>query len=1413
MLYRLFEKTARDHAQKTALVYGATRISYESLLQQVRCFAANLISSRVNPEDCVVLMLPNCPSFVVAMFAGLARGATLLPLNRALKDEALAVYLTDAQPLQVICGQEDETRVRRLIVDNCPEADLCAVPDNTLFQGETEVDLPPDEGRALYLYTSGSEGYRKRVCRTRENLYYESMNFVTSARLTSADTVACLVPLYHSYGLGNGLLAAIGSGATLVLLAPVYEQARVVEVPFVARCRDVLELLEREQVRLLVAVAYQYDALAQVPDDGHSPRRLDKIRWAVSSGGRLPLAVFEAFLERFAVPVRQLYGSTETGSVSMNLTVGSEFRPELVGPGLDRVEILIRDEAGRDLPAGKVGMVYIASPVLPQGGYDAMPEATAAAFHDGVYRTGDMGLLDKQGNLRIMGRKQTFIETGGYKVDPKKVEDVLARHPDIKRAVVFGLNARHLGQVVKAVVEGPAELSQAEVLAYCSEHLASYECPRFVDIRDKLPRDALGKIVKEALVGGTSERETAASNFVLDPGRRGSPDQMVWRISQGREPGKGEVLVQVLAVGLSFLDAQKLSVPESAEKNGRTHDGPGSGCCGRILALGPDVGDRVAGDLAVGDEVVMLHPGCLAGQLCVPAALVAPKPSCLSVEQAAALPFPYMTAHHALTRVAQLKPEERLLIYAAPGGLGLAAVQVGHHLGATVFASADKQETRDHLDGLQGVEVVDSSNPDFKGELATEWGRQGLDVVLNSLSGAYIAKGLNLLRNGGRFVELGQADYRADNQLGLKPFLRGLSFSLVDLPGMVAYAPEQVGALLREVTALADAGVYRPRIDWDVPASEIRTAFNHLLTGTQIGNVVVDLRDRDLQLAPEHAEPAKQVTPLVTRLGFYHPDRRLEALRGTIRGEIGRILRRTTEELPLDESFRAMGLDSLSTIVLQNRLSELCDLNLSVVFIWEHPTIDQLSAAVLARLDFDDAAVPQKRMDRRRGPRRSKRDRRAKSQVSGFSLYAEPIAVVGIGCRLPGGVDSPESFWDLLLSGRDPIGPVPAERGPEAWKTRDGRPIQGGFLEGVADFDAGFFGIGESEALMMDPQQRLLLELSWEALEDAAIAPDSLRTGQTGVYLGMSFADYGQRALYGSHPDQLALYSSIGNLFSMAAGRISYHLGLHGPSLTLDTACSSALSALHHACIGLHADECDLALVGGVNLMLAPNPTLAMSSMEALAADSRCKVFDAAADGIVRSEAGAMLVLKPLNAAMRDGDRIYASIRGSACNHDGRSNGLTAPSGKAQKMVIRHALHHAGVRPEHIDYVEAHGTGTRLGDPIEIAALADVYREGRSAEHPLILGSVKSNIGHTEACAGAAGFIKTALALSKSVIPANLHFRQPNPMVPWNELPLRVADEARAWPVRGNRHGMAGVSAFGMAGTNVHVILEQIPPR
>ncbi len=523
---------------------------------------------------------------------------------------------------------------------------------------------------------------------------------------------------------------------------------------------------------------------------------------------------------------------------------------------------------------------------------------------------------------------------------------------------------------------------------------------------------------------------------------------------------------------------------------------------------------------------------------------------------------------------------------------------------------------------------------------------------------------------------------------------------------------------------------------------------------------------------------------------------REELLRAFLMEEVRSVLRLRSLPPP-DVGFFDLGMDSLMALDLRKRLhralagvlpapeAEASGVPNTVVF--DHPDVTRLARHLAARLEAPDARFA--------APRRL-----------AIPRGEERIAVVGMACRFPGGADL-TAFWRTLEAGADTVTegrpePLPVDPGAA------GAPAWGAYLAGLDRFDADFFRIAPVEAELMDPQQRLLLEVSWEALEDAGLDPGGLRGSRAGVYAGIMYNDYERLLPAAGEGEAPGLYRATGNRFSASIGRVAFVLGLEGPAIAVDTACSSSAVAIHQAAAGLQRGEADLALAGGVNAILITEGTELPRSAGMLAPDGRCKTFDAAADGYVRGEGCGMLVLKRLSDAERDGDRIRGVILGSAVNQDGASAGFTVPNGPAQERVIGEALARAGVTPAGVDYLEAHGTGTELGDPIEVRAAAAAYGEGRDPDRPLLLGSVKTNVGHLESAAGVAGVIKVLLAMREGVIPKHLHFERPNPRLDWDSLPVRVTKEATPWPEGLDRPVRAGVSSFGFSGTKAHLIVE-----
>lgn len=517
--------------------------------------------------------------------------------------------------------------------------------------------------------------------------------------------------------------------------------------------------------------------------------------------------------------------------------------------------------------------------------------------------------------------------------------------------------------------------------------------------------------------------------------------------------------------------------------------------------------------------------------------------------------------------------------------------------------------------------------------------------------------------------------------------------------------------------------------------------------------------------------------------------REIEAL---VLEEVARVVGLTTPDLvDCERGFFDLGMGSLGSVELGERLGRRLGRRLPPTVALDHPTVTRLAEYLMG-------SAPE-------GGRRRRTSRRARRSVA---ESRPPIAVLGFGCRFAGGVHSPESFWELLVRGGDAVSGVPPGRwDPEAYDDPEGRARHGGFLPEIDRFDAAFFGISPREASTLDPQQRLLLECSWEALEHAAVPPGSLAGTRTGVFVGISQSDYATRL---DLDERLAIggYLATGNGHSTAAGRLAFFLGLAGPCLAVDTACSSSLVAVHLACQSLRRGESQLALAGGVHIMLSPETGLFLARARALSSQGRCRTFDAAADGYVRAEGCGVLALKRLRDAVADGDPVLAVIRGSAVGHDGRTSGFTVPSGPAQEAVIREALEDAGVEAADVSYVEAHGTGTSLGDPVEVAALGRVFAPDRPRDAPLVLGSVKTNLGHAEAAAGVAGLLRVILQLQHGALTPHLHLRTPNPRIDWQSLPFTVATEGGPWTPRTR---LAGVSSFGLSGTNCHVVVAEAP--
>ncbi|MDD9970794.1 MAG: beta-ketoacyl synthase N-terminal-like domain-containing protein, partial [Myxococcales bacterium] len=536
-----------------------------------------------------------------------------------------------------------------------------------------------------------------------------------------------------------------------------------------------------------------------------------------------------------------------------------------------------------------------------------------------------------------------------------------------------------------------------------------------------------------------------------------------------------------------------------------------------------------------------------------------------------------------------------------------------------------------------------------------------------------------------------------------------------------------------------------------------------------------------------------------------------QTLEAFLRQEVGERLGREPHELDELEGFFDAGLDSLTATEIRIALSSDLGLALPSSLLFDYPNLRELVDELCRRVivegvsELAEASRSSERVVETRGDRRE--------------VASGGVAIVGMGCRFPGGANSPEAYWKLLAEGVDASSEVPDELwdreamfDPDADAPGRIATMRGSFLKGKELFDSGFFKIAPREASWSDPQQRMLLEVAWEALEDAGIPLESLRGTDVGVFVGAATHDYLTHVASEVREDEFDVSCVTGIAAAACAGRIAYAFGLQGPALTIDTACSSSLVAMHLARESLLRGECDAAIAGATALILSPLLHLFSSRARMLAPDGRCKPFDEGADGYGRAEGVGAIMLKRTEDAIRDGDRIWAVLAGSAVNQDGASGGLTVPNGPSQSRVIRRALRSARLSPADIEYVEAHGTGTPLGDPVEMNALGEVFASTRSADRPLWVGSAKSNVGHMEAAAGIGGVIKAALQIHKGMIVPSLHFRQPSSRIDWQGVCAEVPTSLVSWPA--GRPRRSGVSSFGVTGTNAHVVLAEAPePR
>lgn len=509
MLRKTLVDVVKKYPEKTAIIYNNLRISYRELYAKVTDLSKHLSTISIAQGDCVALILPNSPEFAIAFYATATINAIALPINPLLKEEELKYYVIDSNARAIVTNSDGAEISRKIISKIDKKIELIVLDDNALLTRQVDNSTITEStsnftGDVLYQYSSGSTGRPKRVCRTQNNLYHEVKNFSETTNISPIDNILCIVPLYHAHGLGNCLLAALNNGATLAILEPVLHQGKTIEVPFIFRCSRILELIEKEKITILPAVPYIFNTLAETPNDIQF--NISTLRLCFSAGNFLSKEIFDKILQRFGIPVRQLYGCTEAGSVAINLDEDLKNTYDSVGHPLKNIDIRIIDEAGKEIPSGSIGEIVIKSEALTRG-YSNKPELNQQVFQDGWFFTGDLGKKDEIGRVYITGRKQIFIDTGGHKVDPLEIENILLTHHQVQEAVVVGIKGLYAGEIIKAVIipQNQEVCDEKDILSYCKDKLADFKVPKIIEFRDEIPKSPLGKVLRKNLIDNLSE--------------------------------------------------------------------------------------------------------------------------------------------------------------------------------------------------------------------------------------------------------------------------------------------------------------------------------------------------------------------------------------------------------------------------------------------------------------------------------------------------------------------------------------------------------------------------------------------------------------------------------------------------------------------------------------------------------------------------------------------------------------------------------------------------------------------------------------------------------------------------------------------------------------------------------------------
>ncbi|CDR18215.1 type I polyketide synthase [Streptomyces iranensis] len=1433
-LHRLLEEAARGHAQDTALVCADTSLTYAGLNARANRLAHALTARGVGRGDLVGVALGRSADLVVALLAVMKTGAAYVPVDPGFPAERIRQMIDDADPALIITPPTVPA-VLAAWENRCVSVHLDAGPG---AEGNLAVEAGAGD-LAYVLYTSGSTGRPKGV----EITHGAVGNFLAAMRertgCTAADRLLAITTVSFDISVLELFLPLLCGATTVIAQAQETWDAKALS-----------GLMERHAITIMQGTPSTWQLLL---DGGwQGTPALKKI---LCGGEALSRALADRLLAAGAgVSVWNMYGPTETTvwSTAWEVAAQAEEGGILIGTPIDRTQVYVLDENLSPVPLGFPGELCIGGAGVARG-YRGDPGQTRLRFPDNpfhpgtLYRTGDLARFTEPGKLTLLGRNDRQIKLRGHRIEPADVEAAVSRHESVRRAVVVGRDEHLVAYCVRDTAPAgdplPAPADQNTALAeWAAAWDRAYEAGT-----DTAPSHSGTDPVSADATFNLAGWHNSYDGLPFSTG-----EMREWQLSSVKhilshapqnifEIGSGSGLMlfalaphcrsyhavdaSAAAVGMTRRHLAALphvtceqhpahALPEVAEGafdtvviNSVAQYFPSIDYLTSVLQWATRTVTRgrvFLGDIRDLSLLEVFHADVAHFRAQAEAGGISTEELARRTEHGIRTERELVLNHAYFTNLPHLFPQiSRVDITLREGRY--VNEMTRYRYDVTLHIGQDTQPATPAAEKDWQADALDL--PALRTELATPAHRPlrlngipngRLREVYGRVAAALQTRDANTSAAPTSWIDptdLAGVAAEAGLELALLPSRSGGTWRYDALLWQPGQTPD-LGSPPTQAPDRDALGEYANTPAAGEPPSTplhrlLRPWLAERLPGYMVPAFFVELDQ--LPLTPngkidQNALPDPVMETDTTARPATELERDIIAIWSDVLGH---------DRIGVNDNFFEIGGNSLRVVRVHTRLEELLGRPLAGAKLFEHFTVKTLAAYLTGGTRTRPEALPGRR-----------------------AIQDEPIAVIGMACRLPGGANTPQEYWELLERGADGIIDVPKDRwDAEALYSADPQTpgtsycSQGGFVHSIDLFDAPFFGISPREARSLDPMQRMVLETTWEAFERAGYTMDRLRGSQTGTFIGIgkssAWREYGLTTAGGL--SDLDGYVGSGSMGGTMSGRVSYIFGLEGPTLTVDTACSSSLVTTHLACNALRNGECDLAVSAGVSLMLTPELHVEFSRLRGMSADGRCRSFSSDTDGTGWSEGSATVVLKRLSDARRDGDPILALLRGTAVNHDGHSATLTTPSGPAQQRVIRAALAACSLQPQDIDYLEAHGTGTKLGDPIEGTALAEVFGRSHSHQAPLWVGSAKSNLGHTQAAAGLAGLMKVVLAMRHDTLPQTLHIAEPTPAVDWKGAGMALVQEQRPWPAK-DMPRRAGVSSFGIGGTNAHVIVEE-PPR